>query len=157
MDKLPAVCGTVQGIFASHLGSVCFATFPGSCANKLRNILMGVCSLEFCNHILGYGERRLNHTLGYGKWVKIKPLTIGNVTKLTTFEAILHEMVELGQNGQNLLKIYTWLWSLSQNKTLGYGNLAKNRPLATEIGLKKGPLRVAHPSKVHITSTSTSQ
>ena len=42
------------------------------------------------------------------------------------------EMVELGQNGQNLLKY-----------TLGYGILAKNRPLVTEIGLKKGPLRAA--------------
>ena len=29
-----------------------------------------------------------NRDLGYGKWVKIKPLTIENVTKLTTFEAI---------------------------------------------------------------------
>ena len=49
--------------------------------------------------------------------------------KLTTFEAILHEigqiwpisgaskkkLVELGQNDQNLLKIYPWLRSLSQN------------------------------------------
>ena len=61
---------------------------------------------------------------------KIVPLTIENVTKLTTSQAILHEivqigpkschllrkkMVEFGQNGQNLLKIFPWLRSLSQN------------------------------------------
>ena len=33
--------------------------------------------------------------------------------------------------------------------------LAKNKPMATEIGLKKGPLRTAHPSKVYITSAPT--
>ena len=59
--------------------------------------------------------------------------------ELTTFEAILHKtgqisvakilsfaskkMVELDQNGQNLLKIYT----------IGYGASAKIRHLATEI------------------------
>ena len=32
------------------------------------------------------GQKRM---FGYGKWVKIKLLTLGNVTKLTTFEAIL--------------------------------------------------------------------
>ena len=29
--------------------------------------------------------------------------------------------------------------------TLGYGESAKSRPFATEIGLKKGPLQAAHP------------
>ena len=33
--------------------------------------------------------------LDYGKWVKIKPLTLGNVTKLTTFEAILHAIGQI--------------------------------------------------------------
>ena len=57
------------------------------------------------------------------------------------------KMVELGQNGQNLLKIYPWLLSLSQNQTLGYGNLAKKRPLAMDIGLKRDPCRWHTPSK----------
>ena len=35
------------------------------------------------------GQKR---TLAYGKWLKMKPLTIVNVTKSTTFEAILHEI-----------------------------------------------------------------
>ena len=125
----------------------------------LIKILTGVCSPGFFATIpLATETEGQNHTLGYEKWVKIKPLTIGNITKLTTFEAILHEigqiwpkfchliekMLELGQNGQNLLTMYPWLRSLSQNATLGYGNLAKNRPLATEIWLKKGTLVAPH-------------
>ena len=52
-------------------------------------------------------------------------------------------MVELGQNGPK----YTLGYGASGKiKTLGYGNLAKNRPLAMEIGLKKGPLRHPPPS-----------
>ena len=35
-----------------------------------------------------------NRTLGYGKWVKIQPLTLENITKLTTFEAILHAEID---------------------------------------------------------------
>ena len=38
--------------------------------------------------------RAKNRMLGYGKWVKIKPLTLGNVT-LTTFEAILHAIGQI--------------------------------------------------------------
>ena len=91
-----------------------------------------------------------NHTLGNGKWVKIKPLTIGNVTKLTTFEAILHAIGQiwpkschsLRKNGgirskfaENISlatgarpKLDPWLQKSSQ--TYGYGSWAQKGTLA---------------------------
>ena len=95
----------------------------------LRNFFTGVYGQGFATLPLPMGTEGQNYTLGYGKWVKIKPLTIGKIAKLTTLEAILHEIgqiwpkfvtcfeknVESSQNGQNLLKIYPWLRSLSQN------------------------------------------
>ena len=79
-----------------------------------------------------------NGTLGYGKCVKIKPLTIGNVTRLTTFEAILHEIGQICPKSCHLHK-----------KNGGFRSkwpkFAENIPLTLEIGLKKGPLRAAHP------------
>ena len=76
-----------------------------------------------------------NHTLGYGKWVKIKPLTIGNLTKLTTFEAILSEIGQIWAKFCHLLRKNARIRSKFAKKkyTLGYGAWAKNRPLATEI------------------------
>ena len=92
-------------------------------------VCAGVCGPGFRNRTLGYGDRGPNHALGYGTWVKIKPLATGNTTNLTTYEAnlmklvkfgpnfviCLNKMVQLGQNGQNLLKIYPRLWSPSPN------------------------------------------
>ena len=91
-----------------------------------------------------------NHTLGNGKWVKIKPLTIGNVTKLTTFEAILHAIGQiwpkschsLRKNGgirskfaENISlatearpKLDPWLQKSSQK--YGYGSWAQKGTLA---------------------------
>ena len=91
-----------------------------------------------------------NHTLGNGKWVKIKPLTIGNVTKLTTFEAILDAIGQiwpkschsLRKNGgirskyaENISlatearpKLDPWLRKSSQK--YGYGNWAQKGTLA---------------------------
>ena len=91
-----------------------------------------------------------NHTLGNGKWVKIKPLTIGNVTKLTTFEAIVHAIGQiwpkschwLRKNGgirskfaENISlatearpKLDHWLRKSSQK--YGYGNWAEKGTLA---------------------------
>ena len=49
-----------------------------------------------------------NRTVGYGKYVKIKPLTIGNVTKLTTFEAIVHEIGQVWTKSCHLLRKKWW-------------------------------------------------
>ena len=128
----------------------------------LRKNLTGVCSPGFCNHTLGYRERRTksypwlwkmcqNQTPDNRKYHQINHFwsnfawSWSNLAQILSFAS--KKMAKLGQNGQNLLKIYPWLRSLSENQTLGYGNLAKNRPLATEIGLKKGPLRAAHPQE----------
>ena len=62
--------------------------------------------------------------------------------------------VELGQNGQNLLKYTLGYRASAKIKSLGNGNLAKNRPLDTEIGLKRDPYGGHTPSMVHMTSAS---
>ena len=95
--------------------------------------------------------RAKNRMLGYGKWVKIKPLTLGNVT-LTTFEAILHAIGQiwpkschsLRKNGgirskfaenislatEDQPKLEHWLRKSSQKYTLGYGNCVQKGTLA---------------------------
>ena len=47
-------------------------------------------------------------TRGYGKWVKIKPLTIGNITKLTTLEANLLEIGQIWPQSCHLLWKKWW-------------------------------------------------
>ena len=78
-----------------------------------------------------------NRTLDYGKWVKIKPLTMGNVTKLTTFEAILHEIDQIWPKSCHLLRKKWWHYVKMEKNCwkydLGYGTSAKIRPLAMEI------------------------
>ena len=66
-----------------------------------------------------------NHILGYGKCVKIKPLTIGNITKLTTFEAILHEIGQIWPKFCHLLKKNGGIRSK-------WPKFAENIPLAME-------------------------
>ena len=90
-----------------------------------------------------------NRTLGYGKWVKIKTLTIGNVTKLTTFEAILHDsqiaqilsfaLEKKGAIRSKFAENIPLATEPQPKLNLGYGNLAKTRPLAMEFGLKRDP------------------
>ena len=95
-----------------------------------------------------------NHTFGYGKWVKIKPLTTGNVTKLTTCEAILHEIGQIWPKSCHL--IWKKWWNLAKicwKSTLGYWASAKNRPLATDLGSKGDPCGRHTPSEAHITNT----
>ena len=77
-----------------------------------------------------------NRTLGYGKCVKIKPLTIGNVTKLTSFEAILHEIGQIWpkycihiENGG----IRSKLPKCAENISLAIEPQQKIRPLVMEI------------------------
>ena len=60
--------------------------------------------------------------LGYGKWVKIKPFTLGNVTKLNTFEAILHAIGQIWPKSCHSLR-----------KNVGIrSKFADNTSLATE-------------------------
>ena len=113
----------------------------GECADPggrvLQKISTRLCGPGFHNRTLGYGDRGPKSYPWLRKMGQNQTLTVGNVTNLTTFEALLHEigqiwpkschllrkkMVEFGQNGQNLLKIYLWLWTS-----------AKIRPLATDI------------------------
>ena len=78
---------------------------------------------------LGTETEGQNRTLGYGKWVKIKPFTIGNVTKLTTFEAILHKIGKIWPKSCHLLR-----------KMVELGQkFAENIPLATEPQPKLDP------------------
>ena len=128
---------------------------------ELRKILTGVCGPGFRNHTLGYGDQGPNHTLGYGKWVKIKPLTIGHITKLTTFEAILHKISQIWPNFCHLLGKNARIRSK-------WSKFAENIPLATEpqpkldhwlrkLGSKTDPCGRHTPSKVHITSAPSGQ
>ena len=55
----------------------------------------GCVARVFATILLATDTGDEKHNLGYGKWVKLKPLTIGNITKLTTFEAILHEIGQI--------------------------------------------------------------
>ena len=75
-----------------------------------------------------------NRMLGYGKWVKIKPLTLGNVTKLTTFEAILHAIGQIWPKSCHSLRKKWWNYvKIRWKYILGYGGSVKIRTLATEI------------------------
>ena len=71
-----------------------------------------------------------NRTLGYGKWVKIKHSMVGNVTKLTTFEAVLHETGGILPKSCHLL----------EKKNGGIrSKFAENIPLATDPRPKLDP------------------
>ena len=71
-----------------------------------------------------------NRTFGYGKWVHTKPLTIGNVTKLTNFEAILHKIYQIWPKSCHLLR------KKSGGIRSKWPKFAENIPLATELHLK---------------------
>ena len=64
----------------------------------LRKKMTGCAVRVFATTPLTTETEVQNHTLGFGKWVKIKPMTIGNITKITTFEAILHEIGQIWPN-----------------------------------------------------------
>ena len=129
------------------------ATTPGGGYSKNFRLDGCVCAARvFATIPLATETKSQNRTLGYRKWVKIKPLTIGNVTKLATFEAILHEIGQIWpkychlkkkkkKNGgirskwpkfpENIPlamepqpKLDPWLWKSSQKYTFGYGNWA---------------------------------
>ena len=68
----------------------------------------GCAARVFATTPLAMGTDGQNRTLGYGKWVKIKPLTIGNITKSTTFEAVLHEIGQIWPKLCHLLKKNWW-------------------------------------------------
>ena len=70
----------------------CWAQGGGGDGGVLRKILTGVCGPGFRNHTLGYGDQGTKSYPWLRKWVKMKPLIVGNITKLTNFEAILHEI-----------------------------------------------------------------
>ena len=98
----------------------------------LRKILTGVCSPGFATIPLAMETEGQNHTLGYGKWVKIKPMTTGNITKLTTFEAILHDIGQMWPKFCHLLRKNAGI----RSKWLKF---PENIPLATEPRPKLDP------------------
>ena len=86
----------------------------------------------------------------------MKPLTIENITKLTNFEAILHEIGQIWSKFCHLLRKNGGIRST-------WSKFAENIPLATEpqpkldpcprkLGSKRDPCGQHTPSKVHITS-----
>ena len=87
------------------------------------------CGPGFCNHTLGYGDRGpksypwlrkmgQNKTLDSRKCHQINHFWSNFARNWSNLAQILsfayEKMVELGNNGQNLLKTYPWLQSLSQ-------------------------------------------
>ena len=118
-------------------------TIPQSRGGYSEKFWWGCAARVFATKPLATETEGQNHTLAYGKWVKIKPLTIGNIIKLTTFEAVLQEI------GQIWPKFCHLLWKNAGNRskwpkfaekyTLGYRASAKIRPLATEIQPKIDP------------------
>ena len=119
--------------------------------------LMGVCHPGFHNHTLGYGDwgpksypwlqkMGQNQTLDIRKYHLINHFwsnfawNWSNLAKILSFS--LKKMLELGQNGQNLLKknlplptepqpkLDPWLRKSSQKQTLGYGNWVQKGTLA---------------------------
>ena len=120
-----------------------FSQFPFECLKKitkeilpmcrkkwggggvLKKILRGVRGLGFCNHTLGYGDQGTKSYLWLRKWVKMKPLIIGNITKLTNFEAILHEICQIWYKFCHLLRKNGGIRSK-------WPKFAENIPLATE-------------------------
>ena len=102
----------------------------GGVGGVLQKNWQGCSARVLCNHTLGYGDRGpksypwlrkmgQNQTLDNGKYHQINHFFkrfCMNLVKLGQNLVICFEkMMELGQNVQNLLKIYPWLWNLSQN------------------------------------------
>ena len=126
----------------------------------LRKILTGVCGPGFCNHTLGYGDRGpksypwlwkmgQNRTLDIRKWHQINLFwsnlawNWSNLVQILWFASKKNdgirskwprfaENIPLAMEPQP--KLDPWLRKSSQN-----------RPLATEIGLKKDPSGQHHP------------
>ena len=79
---------------------VCVWGGGGGGGGVLRKFWQGCLCRVFATIPLATETEGQNRTLGYGKWVKIKPLTMENVTKLTTF---LSDLYEFGQIGPKIL------------------------------------------------------
>ena len=110
--------GLEDGLAANRRGQAIIWTNDGKFKWRIYEKFWRGCAATI--PLATENEGRQNCTLGYGKWLKIIPLAIGNVTKITTLcmkfcHLLRKKIVELGQNGQIFVKIYPWLRSLSQN------------------------------------------
>ena len=117
----------------------------GGCVCKLSWSL-GCVALVFATEIEGYGDRGPKAYPWLRKMGENQTLAIGNITKSTTFGAILHEYGQIWAKFCHLLrkKKNGGITEVKMSKicwkyTLGYGAPAKIRPLAIEILPKIDP------------------
>ena len=130
----PLVYGSVRPCWQNIQHLYFFTSIP------LRKILTGVCGTGFRNHTLAYGVRGpkpCQRKLGQNQ-----NFTIGNATKLTTFEAILHEIGQILPKCCYLLRkkpvgIRSKWPKFAENISLWLRSLSKKNPWLRKLGSKR--------------------
>ena len=103
-DNLKNVCYFQNAaIFQHDCHMPCICICPGVVVGCTPKNLDGGVRHELLQPLATETEGQ-NRMIGYGKWAKIKPLTLGNVTKLTTFEVILHAIGHIGPKSCHSLR-----------------------------------------------------